>query len=229
MPELFNLSSFEVKRNYVSALKDTVLLRDIVQRYNIKDAKLLEDIFVYLINNASNILSIRNVTNYFVSNGRKVSYDTVANYIIYLEDACLIHRVERYNIKGKETIAGNCKYYANDLSFNNYLYRGFSYGIGYMVENLVYVDLIRSGFSVYVGTIKDKEVDFVAVKGDRTIYVQVTYMLIDEQTIEREYASLELISDSFEKYVVSLDDITLPSKGGIRNIQAWNFANDILR
>lgn len=229
MPELFNLSSFEVKRNYVSALKDTVLLRDIVQRYNIKDAKLLEDIFVYLINNASNILSIRNVTNYFVSNGRKVSYDTVANYIIYLEDACLIHRVERYNIKGKETIAGNCKYYANDISFNNYLYRGFSYGIGYMVENLVYVDLIRSGFSVYVGTIKDKEVDFVAVKGDRTIYVQVTYMLIDERTIEREYVSLESINDSFEKYVVSLDDITLPSKGGIRNIQAWNFANDILR
>src|SRR5574344_1618425 len=227
MPEVFNLSSFEVKRNYVSALKDTVLLRDIVHRYNIKDAKLLEDIFVYLINNASNILSIRNVTNYFVSNGRKVSYDTVANYIIYLEDACLIHRVERFNIRGKETIAGNCKFYANDLSFNNYLYQGFGYGVGYMLENLVYLELIRNGYNIYVGAIKDKEVDFVAIKGDRTIYIQATYMLIDKQTIEREYLPLEAIDDSFEKIVVSLDDIAQPSRGGIRNIQAWKLS-DIL-
>lgn len=227
MPELFQLSNDEVKRNYIEALKDTVLLKDIIQRYNIKDTKLLEDIFVYLINNASNLLSVRNIANYFQSSGRKTSYDTVSAYIGYIENTYLIHRVERFNIRGKETIAGNCKYYANDLSFNNYLYQGFGYGVGYMLENLVYLELIRNGYNIYVGAIKDKEVDFVAIKGDRTIYIQATYMLIDKQTIEREYSPLEAIDDSFEKIVVSLDDIAQPSRGGIRNIQAWKLS-DIL-
>jgi len=227
MPELFMLADQELKRNYISAVKDTVLLRDIIQRHSIKDARLLEDIFVYLVNNVSNLLSIRNISNYFKSCGRKTSYDTVAAYIGYIEDTYLIHRVERYNIKGKETIAGNCKYYVNDLSFNNYLYQGFGHGVGYLLENIVYLDLVRHGFDVYVGNIKDKEVDFVAQKGDRRIYVQSTYILADETTIEREYSALEAIDDSFEKIVVSLDDITLPLKGGIKHVQAWKLFDTI--
>lgn len=87
----------------------------------------------------------------------------------------------------------------NDLSFKNYLYAGFGYGVGYLLENLVYLDLLRHGYEVYVGSIKDKEVDFVAIKNDRIIYVQATYMLVDEQTIEREYAPLECIADNYEK------------------------------
>jgi hypothetical protein len=227
MPELFQLHTEEVKRNYISALKDTVLLRDVIQRHNIKDTRLLEDIFVFLVNNASNLLSVRNISNFFKSSGRKTSYDTVSAYIGYIEDTYLIHRAERFNIRGKETIAGNCKYYINDLSFNNYLYQGFSYGFGYRLENLVYLELIRHGFNVYVGAIKDKEVDFVGINGERTIYVQTTYMLIDKQTIEREYSALETIDDNFEKFVVSLDDIAQPSKGGIKNIQAWNLSVEL--
>ena len=222
MPELFMLSDQELKRNYMSAVKDTVLLRDIIQRYNIKDARLLEDIFVYLVNNASNLLSVHNVSNYFKSSGRKTSYETVSAYIGYLEDTYLVHRVERYNIKGKETIAGNCKYYINDLSFNNYLYQGFGYGAGYLLENIVFLDLARYGFDIYVGNVKNKEVDFVAIKGDRIVYVQCAYILIDKQTIEREYSALEAIDDSYEKIVVSMDDIALPVRKGIKHIQAWN-------
>jgi len=227
MPELFMLPEPELKRNYISAVKDTVLLRDIIQRHSIKDARLLEDIFVYLVNNASNLLSVRNISNYFKSSGRKTSYDTVAAYIGYIEDAYLVHRVERYNIKGKETIAGNGKYYVNDLSFNNYLYQGFGYGSGYMLENLVYLELARHGFNIYVGNIKGKEVDFVSVKGDRILYVQSAFMLIDRETIEREYSALEVIDDNYEKIVVSLDEIALPSKGGIKHIQAWRL-NEVL-
>ncbi len=222
MPELFVLPDQETKHNYISAIKDTVLLRDIIQRYNIKDAKLLEDIFVYLVNNASNLLSARNIANYFKSNGRRVAYDTVVAYIAYIEDTYLVHRAERYNIKGKETIAGNCKYYVNDLSFNNYLYQGFGYGVGYQLENLVYLDLLRHGFVVYVGSIKNKEVDFVAIKADKVLYVQVAYILADEQTITREYASLKAINDNFEKIVVTLDDLQLPLNEGIKHVQAWN-------
>ncbi|MDR3127635.1 MAG: ATP-binding protein [Tannerellaceae bacterium] len=227
MPELFMLPEPELKRNYISAVKDTVLLRDIIQRHNIKDARLLEDIFVYLVNNASNLLSVRNISNFFKGNGRKTSYDTIASYIGYIEDAYLVHRVERYNIKGKETIAGNCKYYVNDLTFSNYLYQGFGYGSGYMLENLVYLELARHGFDIYTGSIKDKEVDFVAIKGDRILYLQSAFMLIERETIEREYSALEAIDDNYEKIVVSLDEIALPSKGGIRHIQAWKLSEVI--
>ena len=223
-PELVHFNSTDVKRNYISGLKDTVLLKDIIRRYTIRDVRLLEDLFAYLVNNASNLLSITNITNFIKSKGRKTSYDTVSAYLGYIEEVYLAHRALRYNIKGKETLAGSCKYYMNDLSFKNYLYAGLGYGTGYLLENLVYLDLLRSGYDVYVGSVKDKEVDFVAIKNDRTIYVQATYMLIDEQTIEREYAPLEHIADNYEKVVVSLDDLQLPSRNGIRHVRAWELS-----
>lgn len=221
LPELFGLANDEIRRNYASAIKDTVLLRDIIQRQNIKDPKLLEDLFVYLANNASTLVSVNNVVNYMKSQGRKTTYDTVSNYIRYIEDTFLIHRADRYDIRGKEVISGNCKYYINDLSFKNYLYPGFGYGIGYKLENLVYLELLRTGFDVYVGTLRDKEVDFVAKRGDRIVYLQCTYIMTDEQTFRREYSPLEAIQDNYEKAVISLDDIALPSNNGIRHIQAW--------
>jgi predicted AAA+ superfamily ATPase len=224
LPELFMLPNEETKRNYISAIKDTVLLRDIIQRHSIKDPKLLDDIFVYLLNNASNWTLITNIVNYFKSNGRKTTYDTVANYVGYIEDTFLVHRVERYDIRGKDTISGNSKYYINDLSFKNYLYPGFGYGIGYKLENLVYLELRRAGYKVYAGAMRDKEVDFVAKKADRLIYLQVAYILVDGQTIRREYAPLEAIQDNYEKILVSLDDLSLPSNQGIKHIQAWELS-----
>ena len=228
LPELFVLPNEETKRNYIAAIKDTVLLRDIIQRHNIKDPRLLEDIFIFLVNNAANLISIINIVNYFKSNNRNTTYDTVSNYIGFITDTFLAHKVERFNIKGKETISGNAKYYINDLSFKNYLYPGFGYGLGYKLENLVYLDLKRAGFQVYVGTIGDKEVDFVANKGDRRIYIQSAYLMTDEKTMDREYGPLEVIPDSYEKFVVSLDDMTLPSNQGIKHIQAWRL-QDFLR
>ena len=227
LPELFMLSNEETKRNYISAIKDTVLLRDIIQRHNIKDAKFLDDIFSYLVNNASNLISITNIVNYFKSIGRNTTYDTVSNYIGYIEDSFIIHRAERYDIRGKDTLSGNSKYYINDLSFKNYLYPGFGYGVGYKLENLIYIELRRYGYEVYVGTFRDKEIDFVAKKEDRVIYIQSSYILADEQTIQREYSPLESIADNYEKFVVSLDDIAFPSNKGIRHVQAWNFSNVI--
>jgi len=223
LPELFNLQNDEIKRNYVSAIKDTVFLRDIIQRYSIKEPKLLEDIFAFLVNNAANLVSITNVVNYFKNLGRKTTYDTVSAYIGYLEDAFLLHKSERYDIRGKDTISGNSKYYINDLAYKNYLYTGFGYGIGYKLENLVYLNLKRAGFKVYTGVFRDKEVDFVALKDDKILYVQATYLLIDEKTIEREYLPLELISDNYEKVVVSLDDVQFPQKNGIKHEQIWKF------
>jgi predicted AAA+ superfamily ATPase len=227
LPELFVLPNEETKRNYISAVKDTVLLRDVIQRHSIKYPKLLEDLFAYLVNNASNLLSVTGMVNFFKSRNRKTSYDTISSYFGFMEDAFLIHRAERYSIRGKEVIAGNCKYYINDLSYKNFLYPGFRYGVGYKLENLTYLELRRAGYTVYVGALPNKEVDFVAQKGSRLLYVQSTYLLADESTIRREYAPLEAIHDHYEKYVVSLDDVALPPNNGIRHIQAWNLSHAI--
>ena len=227
LPELYNLADIESKKQYVASVKDTILLRDIVQRKPIRDVRLLDDLFIYLVNNASNLFSIPNVINFFKSKNRKVSYDTVSNYISYIEEALLAHKTERYNIKGKEVLAGNCKYYLNDLAFKNYLYPGYAYGIGYLLENAVYLELRRKGFQIYVGNIRDKEVDFTAIKDDRIAYFQVAYTLEDESTREREYAPLLSIADNYEKYVVSMDEVKLPSIEGIRHIQAWNLSEEL--
>jgi predicted AAA+ superfamily ATPase len=222
LPELFNLNDDEMKQNYISSIKDTVILRDIVSRYNIKDVRLLDDLFIYLVNTASNLISITNIINYFASRKRKTNYETLSSYIGYLENSFLIHRAERYNIKGKDIISGNSKYYINDLSYRNYLYTGYDYGIGYLLENAVYLSLRRAGYQVYVGTIKDTEVDFVAIKGDKKLYLQVSLSLNEEHTREREYRSLKLIEDNYDKYVVSMDDYKIPSNEGIEHISAWD-------
>ncbi len=221
LPELFVLPNEDTKRNYIAAVKDTVLLRDIIQRYSVKDPKLLEDLFIYLVNNASSLLSVNNIVNYMRSSGRKTTYDTVANYIGYIEDTFLVHKAERFDIRGKETISGNGKYYINDLAYKNYLYSGYGYGTGYKLENLVYLELRRNGYEVFVGVMKNREVDFVAKKADKFLYVQSAYLLIDEETVKREYASFEGIDDNYEKIVVSLDDVALPQNKGIKHVQAW--------
>lgn len=221
LPELFVLPNEETKRHYVASVKDTVLLRDVIQRHAIKDPRLLEEIFIYLVNNAANLLSINNITNYLKSKGRKTTYDTIANYIGYIEDTFLLHKAERFDIKGKDIIAGNVKYYCNDLAYKNYLYAGFGYGIGYQLENLIYLELRRLGYEVYVGVMPNKEVDFVITKADQKLYIQCAYLLIEEATIKREYASLDAINDNYTKIIVSLDDIVMPINNGIIHLQAW--------
>ena len=223
LPELFHLPDEESKRHYVSAIKDTVLLRDIIQRQAIKDPKLLEDLFIYLINTSSNLLSINNIANYFKSQGRKTSFDTISNYIGFIEDSFLVHHSERFDIRGKETIAGNAKYYSNDQAYRNYLFGGYGHGTGYQLENIIFIELKRQGFKVYTGVLPQKEVDFVAQRAERVMYVQCAYLLADEATVKREYSALNAISDHYEKWVLSLDDISFPVQNGIRHVQAWQF------
>lgn len=221
MPELLRLGDDEARRNYVLSLKDTILMRDIIVRRQIKDPALLEDLFVYLVNNTSTLFSVNSLVKYYKGRGKTVSYDKINLYASYMADAYLLHKAVRYDIRGKETLAGVCKYYANDPAFHSYLFRGIAHGMGHDLENLVYLALRRHGFDVYVGAAATSEVDFVAMKGDRIMYVQATYMLADETTAEREYRPLRAINDNYEKLVVSLDDIPRPSNKGILNIPAW--------
>ena len=227
LPELSNLPNEETKRFYLVALQDTILLRDIVQRYQIKDTSLLLDIFSYLVNNFSTLFSINNVINYFGSKNRKTNYETVSKYIQYLQNTFIIHKCERFDLKGKELLGGNVKYYVNDLAFKNLLFSGNTHGQGYLLENLVYITLLNHGFQTYVGTMRDKEIDFVAIKNDVTIYIQVTYSLEDDSTAKREYSAFSSIKDHYEKWIVSLDDIPKKIQNGIRNVVAWEL-DDLL-
>jgi uncharacterized protein len=221
MPELFRLPGDETRRHYLTALKDTILLHDVVARYQVKDIRLLEDIFAFLVNNISNLTSISSLIRYFESKSRKTNYETIANYIGHLTSSLLFHQADRFSIKGKEIVSGSAKYYLNDLSYKNYLYPAFDHGYGYQLENLVYLSLRRMGYEVMVGNMRNREIDFVAIHGDRTVYLQVAWSIQDDATRAREYGELAAIPDHYEKYVVTADDITYPNQGGIRHLQAW--------
>lgn len=221
LPELSSLPSEEVRRRAVSAIRDAVLLRDVVQRYRIKDARLLEDVWVYLSSHLSELVSVTDLVRHFGSQNRKTSYDTVSNYIRALEDTFLIHRVERFQIRSKEVVLGNCKYYCNDWAWMHYLYPFFVQEQASQLENHLYLELRRSGYSVFTGVLRNKTVDFVARKGDRVLYLQCAPSLSDGVLLEQLYTSLEAIQDNYEKWVVSLDEFALPSREGIRHIQAW--------
>lgn len=228
LPELFALPSEEGKRKAVSAMRDTVLLRDVIQKYRIKDSKLLEDVLVYLCGHLSVPLSVADLVRFFSSQNRRTSYDTLTHYIRSLEDTCLVHRVERYHIKNKEVVLGSCKYYINDWALMRYVYSFFVHGQASSLENQVYLELRRAGFAVYSGMLRNRVIDFVARKGDRVLYLQCLPTVADEQLLEQAYTSLEAIQDNYEKWVVSLDEVALPSKEGIRHTPCWALERVVL-
>jgi len=131
-------------------------------------------------------------------------------------------RLKNHPIAGKEILSGNAKYYSNDLAYYNYLYRGFAYGAGSLLENAVYLQLHRAGYDVYVGVQDSQEVDFVAIKQDKKLYFQVSWqVLADEKTMQREYAPLTKRNDQYNKYLVTLDEMKLPNNNGVEHLFPW--------
>ena len=221
LPELMHLQSEETKRHYLGALRDTILLRDVIQRHQIKDTELLTDVFKYVANNVSTLTSITNLVNYFSSKKRKTTYDTIANYLSNIAQTFIIHKCERYDLRGKEVIGGNAKYYLNDLSFKNYIYESTNHGYGHLLENLVYLVLSAQGFNVYVGHLRDNEVDFVAHKNNNTVYLQVAFSVEDEKTNHREKSALLSIKDNYEKWIVTMDELPYTNQDGVKYIPVW--------
>ncbi|MEI7425922.1 MAG: ATP-binding protein [Candidatus Moraniibacteriota bacterium] len=221
LPELFNLPSEEMKEHYLSALKNTILLKDIIQRYKIKDSQLLESLFKFLANNIGNLFSVNSIVNFLTSQKIKTNHETISNYLGYILEAYIFHEVERFDIKGKNILASSRKYYLNDLSFRNFLSSSFDFGLGKHLENAIYIYFRTQGYRIFVGSFGKKEVDFIVEKGQVKKYVQVAYSLSDEKVAMREFGNLAEIHDAYEKIVISMDDISLGSKEGIRHICAW--------
>lgn len=228
LPELINLPDVDVKQRYLEGLRDSIMLKDIVKRYSIKDVALLENLFAYLVNNASSLVSVNGIVKYVKGRGNKVSYDTVAAYIGYLQEAYLMHKAIRYNISGKELLGGNFKVYPNDQSYHNYLFPTAGYGRGYALEGIVYMELLRRGYEINIGVLYNAEIDFVATSGPRTLYIQVAYSVGDEATAEREYGAFSGIKGEGEKILVTLDDEWMPVRDGVRHIPAWKLEDALI-
>lgn len=222
MPELFNLPMAETRVHYVQDLKNTIVLKDIVMRHKIKDVGLLESLFAFLVQNIANPVSLPNLVNYLKNAQVATNFNTLSNYIEFLKQTYVIHEVPRFDMRGKKILSGVKKYYLNDLAFRNYLFSGFEPGLGYLLENFVFLELRRNGYTVFTGSDQNREVDFVAIKNGITRYIQVCYLITGEDVVKREFGNLETIKDNYEKMVISMDDVSLGNRNGIIHAVAWN-------
>lgn len=223
LPEIYNIPSDEIRKNYFRSLKDTILLKDIMYRHKIRDYVLLEDIFLFLIHNVGNLTSVSSIIKYFKSKRRNADFTTITSYISYMEDAFIIQQSQRFYLKTKELLSGERKYYINDIGFRNYLFPRLKSDIASILENIVFIHLRRAKYTVFTGNDKNLEIDFVAEKNGTFLYVQVCYLLASQSTIDREFGVLENIKDNFHKYVISMDDILIENPKGIKHQNIWNF------
>ena len=215
--------SEEMVYKIVYDIYSSIILRDTVQRYGIRDIELLERVVRYVFDSIGNTFSGKNVADYFKSQQRKTDINTVYNYLNALEGACILHRVPRYDIKGREILRTQEKYYLGDVSL---LYATMGYKnrlIAGILENLVFLELKRRGYTVYVGKSDTKEIDFIAEKRGKKIYVQVAYKLDSPQTAEREFSVLLSIKDQYPKFVVTMDDFWQESVEGIQHFHISDF------
>lgn len=194
-------------KEYLMDIYHTVLLKDVVARLNISDVTSLENVAKFMLHNIGNLVSPTKIANTLKSQGTKVDQKTVDKYLRGLTDSLLLYEAGRYNIKGKQYLTQQSKYYAVDIGLRNVLVRGKDSDVGHILENIVYLELLRRGYRVYVGQLNDGEVDFVAISPEETIYYQVAATTLEESTLVRELAPLRKIQDNYPKYLLTLDEL----------------------
>jgi Predicted ATPase (AAA+ superfamily) len=200
---------------YLNSILNTVLYSDVIIRHKIRDAAVFDRVVKYLFDNIGNITTAKKIADYFKSQKVKVSVDTVLNYITYLETSLIINRVPRYDIKGKKFLEFHDKVFLNDIGLRNGLIGYREKDINGLLENIVYKELQSRGYKVSVGVLNQLEIDFIAEKQNDIKYIQVCYLLNREDTVEREFGSLEKISNNYEKIVVSMDKFFPEERNGI--------------
>lgn len=214
---------------YLEGIYNTVIVKDIEERINRKNSKSVTDIALlkaiskYLSSVVGSPVSIRSITNYFKSNERKTSPNTISNYVEALCESYLYYPVEVMDVSGKEVLKSNKKYYIVDPGIRNYILPKQFYDLGFTIENIVYLELLRRRYNVNIGRSGRTEVDFIAKRNDVYTYIQVTASLVDENTFNREIRPLQQIEDNYEKIILTLDRYTLGNYEGIKviNIIDW--------
>ena len=217
MPYLSNLRFMEApSRQYLMDIYHSVVLTDVVKRNKIRDVDMLSRIVAYVMENIGTTFSSSSIVKFLKNEKRKVSPETVLNYINYCTSAYLFYQVKRQDLHGKQILATNEKYYMADHGLREAVFGGNMKDINLILENIIFMELLRRGYSVTVGKAGTKEIDFVCQLQDQKLYIQVTYLLASEETIQREFGVYNSIRDNFPKYVVSMDEIDM-SQNGIKH------------
>ena len=221
MPFLSNFPDDDsAKSQYLIDIYNSVVLKDVVKRNNIRDVDTLERIVAYAFSNIGHIFSATSLSKYFKSENRKISHDTILNYLKFCSDAFLFYKINRYDLEGKKIVTVNEKYYCADHGLREALFGKNIQNIDQVLENIVCLELLRRNYKVYVGKKGDLEIDFIAEKQGKKIYIQVAYLLANEETIKREFSVYNAVKDSYPKYVVSMDDLDFSQNGIIhKNIK----------
>ncbi len=228
-PDLINIKQEEgVINSYLKSIYNTVVLRDVIERNEIRNPEQLKRILVYIMDNIGQLTSGGKIIDYLKgANNEKLSTTALYKYIDALENALIIYSAKPYDIKGKRLLKRSEKFYLSDLGLRHTVLGYKENDISQMLENIVYLELLRRGYEVYVGRIDQYEVDFVAKKGNKLKYYQVSYSILDEKVAEREFRSLEMIEDNFDKYVITMDGLDLEGRNGIRWLNIIDFLEDI--
>lgn len=213
------------KRQYLEGIYSTVVLKDIVKRLGVADVSVLEQLIRYMYAEIGNLHSINKITNTLNSSGSKITNKTVANYVSGIEDSMLVYRADRYNVKGRKVFSSNSKYYAVDIGLRRLIAGDRTEDYGHILENIIYLEVLRRGYQVFVGVVDNLEVDFLAIgSGEERLYIQVAYSTEQEETLKRELRPLELIKDNYPKLLLTMDTV-LPEQnfGGIQKTNALNW------
>ena len=223
MPFLSNFPDDDsAKSQYLIDIYNSVVLKDVVKRNNIRDVDTLERIVAYAFSNIGHIFSATSLSKYFKSENRKISHDTILNYLKFCSDAFLFYKINRYDLEGKKIVTVNEKYYCADHGLREALLGKNIQNIDQVLENIVCLELLRRNYKVYVGKKGDLEIDFIAEKQGKKIYIQVAYLLANDETIKREFSVFNSVKDSYPKYVVSMDDLDFSQNGIIhKNIKEF--------
>jgi len=209
--------------DYLSGIYNTVVLKDVVGRYKMSDTMILESIIRFIFDNIGNQLSTKKISDTLNSNGRKIDVKTVEKYLTALIDTFIIYQAKRYDVKGKQYLKTLEKYYVVDIGMRGMLLGNRNFDAGHILENVVYLELLRRGNKVFVGKVDAFEVDFVAMNQKGITYFQVAATVRDKDTLARELRPLQKITDSYPKYILSLDDDPEADYDGIRRINALNW------
>jgi hypothetical protein len=208
---------------FLIGILNTILLKDVTQKNAVRDPILLENILRFLAKSISSPVSIKRITDYLISSGRKTTFETVDSYVTMLEKSYLIYRAKRYDIKGLALLKTNDKLYLTDLGLRRILLRRQTEDYGALLENIVFFELLRRGYHVEIGKYEELEVDFVATKNDERKYIQVTASLLNEETKERELKPLRAIPDFNQRIVLSADHLMPKNSDGIKLINIIDF------
>ncbi len=224
MPFMIHLDdSDEVRQEYLRNVLNTILYRDIVQRFNVRNYSFLQNLMVFLADNVGSLVSANRISEYLKSQQLTVSTATILDYLHFLESSYLVHRVKRYDIVGRRIFEINDKFYFEDLGLRHTLKPFDSAEVNKYIENMVFKHISINGFQVYVGKIGEREIDFIGTKGSDVIYVQVALTVSDPKTFEREFGNLLMIKDNHSKYVVSLDEYAVGNHQGIKHLNLRDF------